>query len=227
MDAISRIVSLFCFCHNVIPSQVRLALVDTILSLSLANCAQNGFSVIVVFFSLKSSSSLLIQLHFDFFRSSHLIQLVFSESLGIIFAMYFIAPRNDFSSLHDVGDFNCNMVFILLLFCSVFGYLVYQPNGFVDKKFGSFLACLYLVSWSCFVILNNLFGVYLCPLLLLLLCRLATLVFHISLFCLFFSRIMSVYLIDLRVLFESMSSNHIPPVFAKLQCLLVPSDSLK
>ena len=63
-----------------------------------------------------SSSSRLVQFHFDFFQSSCLNRSVFSESLGRKYSRIFIFPRNDFSSLIDVGDFIVNIDFIFSLF---------------------------------------------------------------------------------------------------------------
>ena len=115
-NAIGWIVSSFCLFHNVDPSSVLLDSVVTILLRSLAKNARHGISVIIFFSLLKSISSLLVQWHSDFFRSSCLFQLIFFESLGRDFAKYCIAPRNDFSSLHYVAGFNCKMNFIFSLF---------------------------------------------------------------------------------------------------------------
>ena len=94
-----------------------------ILSWSLAKCAKRSISVIFFFISLKSSSSISVQFHSNFFRRSCLIRSSFYESSGSIFAMSCIGPRNDFNASHDIVGFTCNIALISSLFgffpCSV------------------------------------------------------------------------------------------------------------
>ena len=131
------------------PSPVRVASVVTLLSRSLAKFAKHGISVIFFIISLKSSSFLSGQFCSDFFRSSYIGRLL-SESLSRNFAIFCIAPRNDFSSSLDVGGFNSKTTFIFFLFasfpCSFF--FVSQPGFFQEKISDLFSVALYPAFWS-------------------------------------------------------------------------------
>ena len=92
---------------------------------------------------------------FKFFRKNCFFRPKISESWGKNFAMYCNAPRNDFNSLHDIGGFNCNKVFIFSLFsfvpCSVIS--CHSQMLSLKKKLDFFSLVLYPSSWSFFNIL--------------------------------------------------------------------------
>ena len=76
--------------------------------------------VFLLSFSLtpQKSDVFLVLFHSVLFCNNRPIRSVFSECVGTIFAMFCIAPRNDFNSVLDVGGFICRMdlLFYLLVF---------------------------------------------------------------------------------------------------------------
>ena len=115
-NAFGRIVLSLCLCHEVVPILFRFASVVIILSQSLTKCATHGISVIKFVNLLKFSFYLSVQFHSHFLLIIRLIRSFFSKSFDRKFAIDCFAPRNDFRSLLDNGDFNCKITFIFRLF---------------------------------------------------------------------------------------------------------------
>ena len=154
-NVIGRIVSSICFCHKVISKPVRRASVDLILSRLLAKCSKHGVSVVFLYrwnsLALFRSSSILI-----FFQSVCLLQSVLAESLDTNFAIYCIATRSGFISLHDVHDSKCKIAFIISFFGFFPRSVISSPSQRVSLREVSdfFSLALYPASWSCLSILN-------------------------------------------------------------------------
>ena len=99
-----------------------------------------------------------------FFRSSCLIRSVFSESLVIGFAMFFVAPRDNIIVLLDFGGSYCKMAWVFSLI-ELFPYsFISCPSQVVSSRKNS--DCYSLtrspVSWSFYRIVKKIFfGVFL------------------------------------------------------------------
>ena len=141
----------------VISGPVGLGSVDTILSRSPAKCAKHGLSDNFSFISLNSSFGFGPVPLPNFLQSSYLVWSVFKENLGIKFAMCCFVPQNDFNSLYDVDDFNCNIVFIFSLFAFTLCSFISRSGQMVSlRKNLAFLSlALYPSSCKCFSNLNN------------------------------------------------------------------------
>ena len=219
--AFGRIVLSLCLCHEVVPSLFRFASVVIILSQSLANCATHGISVIKFFNSLKFSPYHSLQFHSHFFFISCLIRSFFSRSFDRKFAIDCFAPRNDSTSLLDVGDFICEVTFIFpLLVFNPWSVISYRSPVISLRKMSvlSHLPCIrilevYRVLWL------FLFRCFTSSPQLVLFCHLTKRSFDFSIFYLFCLRILSGYRIDRRIVFLSKISVLDSSRFALSTCL--------
>ena len=113
------------------------------LSLAFVECARHGPSVNICFIFPKSSSGSVPYFHVSFFwcfRSRSIL----SEGFGMNFAMYWIAPTNDFSSVllyFPVGSVLGDSTFFDRFYSVLFGSCLVQKLCLVLAKFGFSFTC--------------------------------------------------------------------------------------